>query len=197
MKYNIILYSILIFISIPHISCGDPDPNDPEYIKAKKEIEDNMSQIKVVKDFTEYKNIVINTFKTAIQDIKYFETTDRLFGQGKTSISSAFSAAQKAKESCRTAHATMALDLRELENIPVELQPILKEISNNFELYYNTSASGYSKAMNYYETGINKKAFKYSEDIQYANFYLATGVKKLKEACEKQGDKLNIKIFTN
>ena len=69
--------------------------------------------------------------------------------------------------------------------------------SNNFELFYNTSESAYFKAMDYYETGKNKKAFNYAEDIEYANFYLGTAVKNLNDAFKKQGKKLNIKIFTD
>lgn len=189
----VLLTGLLLTLS----SCGDPDPNDPDYQRAKKEVEENMSEIKVVKDFDEYQRIIISTFKGAIKDIKNFERTDRLYGQGKASLTSAYQAAKKAKESCSNAHGEIVHNLSELEKIPPDLQPLLKEVNNNFELFYNTSESAYSKAMDYYETGKNKKAFNYAEDIEYANYYLGTGVKNLKEAFEKQGKKLNIKIFTD
>lgn len=178
-------------------SCGDVDTNDPDYIRAKKTVEENMSEIKVVKDFDEYQQILISAFKGAIKDIKNFERTDKLYGQGKTSLTSAYQAAKKAKESCNDAHSTIVHNLQEIEKIPADLQPLLREVNNNFELFFNTSANAYSKAMDYYETGKNKKAFKYAEDIEYANYYLGTGVKNLKEAFEKQGKKLNIKTFTD
>lgn len=188
----VLLTGLLLTLS----SCGDPDPNDPDYQQAKNTVEENMSEIKVVKDFDEYQQILISTFKSAIKDIKNFELSDRLYGQGKTSLYSAHQAAKRAKESCDNSHSTIVNNLGELEKLPPDLQPLLKEANNNFELFYNTSANGYSKAMDYYETGKNKKAFNYAEDIEYANYYLGNGVKNLKEAFEKQGKKLNIKIFT-
>jgi hypothetical protein len=197
MRPSIIIVSLVTGLLLTLFSCGDPDPNDPDYQKAKKEVEENMSDIKVVKDFDEYQSIIITTFKGAIKDIKNFERTDRLYGQGRTSLSSAYQAAKKAKQSCDNAHSTIVNNLGELEKIPADLQPILKEVNNNFELFYNTSESAYSKAMDYYETGKNKKAFNYAEDIEYANFYLGTAVKNLNDAFKKQGKKLNIKIFTD
>jgi hypothetical protein len=188
------MYTVLL---LTLISCDDPDPNDSDYQKAKKVAEETVSNIKVVKDFDEYQNILIAGFKDAIKDIKNFEQTDRLYSQGKTSLNSAYFAAKKAKDGCDNAHGSIIYNLEELEKIPADLQPILQEVNSNFELFYNTSKSAYSQAMEYYETGKNKKAFKYVEKIDYANYYLAVGVKKLKEAFDKQGKKLNIKIFTD